>query len=132
MKSRALGAISACVFTSAVATTANSGQITQLVIEDVGSTVGGAYNPTLDLNSGGFGFFPIDPETYFALTGFSTDTGVPMLWGTAAAPVFQGPSVFTTGFLFAGIPVEPFTSVFVNEVVAFTDHAALRPCLFSA
>jgi len=109
MKSRVSGAISACVLIFGLVTTANSGQITQLMIQDVGSTVGGAYNSVSDGNSGGFGFVPIDPETYAFLTGFSTDTGVPMVWGTAATPVFQGPSVFTTGFLFAGVPVEPFT-----------------------
>ena len=112
MKLSMLGTISACVFTFGLVTTANSGQITQLVIQDVGSTVGGAYSSVLDGNSGGFKFGPIDPENYDdppPVSRFSTDTGVPMLWGTAAAPVFQGPGVFTTGVLFAGLPVEPFT-----------------------
>lgn len=109
MKLRVFGAIGACVFAFGLVSTAHSGQITQLMIQDVGSTVGGTYNPVPDGNSGGFGFLPVDPETYFGLTAFSTDTGVPMLWGTAATPVFQGPSIFTTGFLFAGLPVEPFT-----------------------
>jgi hypothetical protein len=79
------------------------------VIQDVGATFGGAYSPALDDNSGGFRFSSIDPETYLGVTAFSTDTGVPMLWGTVATPIFQGPSVFTTGFLFASLPIEPFT-----------------------
>jgi hypothetical protein len=98
-----------CLLTLGFASVVNADQITQLVIQDVGSTVSGAYSPTLDGNSGGFRFSPIDPETYFAVTGFSTDTGVPMLWGTAGTPVFQGPNVFTTGFQFGGFPAEPFT-----------------------
>ncbi len=115
MKSNLWGAVSACVFSFGLVTAANSGQITQLVIQDVGSTVGGAYNSVPDGNSGGFGFVPIDPETYAFLTGFSTDTGIPMLWGTAATPLFQGPSTFTSGFLFAGVPVEPFTFGTINN-----------------
>jgi hypothetical protein len=98
-----------CLLTLGLVNVANSGQITQLVIQDVGSTLGGAYNTTLDGNSGGFRFTPINPETYVGVTGFSSDTGVPMLWGTLATPLFQGPGVFTTGFLFAGLPAGPFT-----------------------
>ncbi len=109
MTSRFVAAVSACVFIFGLVTTAYSGQITQLVIQDVGSTVGGAYSDAPDGNSGGFAFGPVDPETYAGLIGFSTDTGVPMLWGTLAAPFFQGPSALTSGFLFAGAPVEPFT-----------------------
>lgn len=91
MTSRFVAAVSACVFIFGLVTTAYSGQITQLVIQDVGSTVGGAYSDAPDGNSGGFAFGPVDPETYAGLIGFSTDTGVPMLWGTLAAPFFQGP-----------------------------------------
>ena len=118
MKSRVLGAISAFVFTFGSVTTANSGQITQLMIQDVGSTVGGVYSPILDGGSGGFSFLPIDPENYDdppPVFRFSTDTGVPMLWGTLVAPVFQGPSVFTTGFVFTGQPAEPYTFGTVNN-----------------
>ena len=125
MKSNLWGAVSACVFTLGLVTTASSGQITQLVIQDVGSTVGGTYNSVPDGNSGGFGFVPIDPETYALLTGFSTDTGIPMLWGTAATPLFQGPSAFTSGFLFAGLPVEPFT--FGTRAVALLTHVEPVP-----
>jgi hypothetical protein len=114
-KLRLFGGICACLFTFGLVTTANSGQITQLVIQDVGSTLGGVYDTALDGNSGGFSFQPINPQTYIGVTGFSTDTGTPMLWGTVAAPVFQGPSVFATGFLFAGLPVEPFTFGTVNN-----------------
>ena len=53
MKLRVFGAIGACVFAFGLVSTAHSGQITQLMIQDVGSTVGGTYNPVPDGNSGG-------------------------------------------------------------------------------
>jgi hypothetical protein len=101
--------MSALLVAFGLVSTANSGQLIELLIQDVGSTVGGAYNPVLDGNSGGFRFAPINPESYNGVSGFATDTGVPMQWGTVAAPVFQGPGVFTSGFLFAGQPAAPFT-----------------------
>jgi hypothetical protein len=87
--------------------------ITQLVIEDVGSTTaGGAYNEVLDGNSGGFKFnLPIDPATYDGVTGFDTDTGTPMSW----QGLIQGPNVFTSGFLFAGVDVDIFTFGTINS-----------------
>ena len=86
--------------------------IKQLVIEDVGSTVGSAYSAALDGNSGGFSFQLINPATYVGATGFNTDTEVPMTW----QGIIQGPGVFTSGFNFGGITdVDVFTYGTINS-----------------
>lgn len=85
--------------------------IKQFVIEDVGSTVGGSYSTILDGNSGGFSFSAINPANYLDVTGFNTDTGIPMAWQGN----IQGPNVFTSGFNFAGVDVDVFTYGTINS-----------------
>ena len=78
----------------------------KITVEDVGSTVGGAYDTALDGNSGGFRFNTIDPETYTGVSAWTGDVGAgEMLWEGAANPTGS----FSTGFNFAGAPFVPYT-----------------------
>lgn len=86
---------------------AGADPIVRFKIEDVGSTVNGAYDPTLDGNSGGLRFnADINPETYNGVTHFTGDAGTgEMLWEGVPNPTGS----FSTGFLFAGPPFIPYT-----------------------
>jgi hypothetical protein len=84
---------------------AGANEIVSIKIEDVGSTVGGAYSPILDGKSGGFRFTTIDPSTYAGTSLWTGDTGTDMLWGGNQNPAGS----FTTGFLFGGAPFVPYT-----------------------
>lgn len=91
---------------------AEAGPILRLKIEDVGRTVGGVYDPTLDGNSGGFKFASINPATYAGVSLWTGDAGTGrMLWEGAPNPTGS----FSTGFLFSSAPFVPYT--FGNNAV---------------
>ena len=85
---------------------AEANPVLYIKIEDVGSTVSGAYSPVLDGKSGGLRFAPINPETYFGTALWTGDTGTgEMLWEGNPNPTGS----FSTGFLFGGQPFVPYT-----------------------
>ena len=80
--------------------------IEKIKIEDVGSTVAGAFNSALDGNSGGFRFGPINPETYLGVSTWTGDVGTgDMIWQGQ----INNTGSFSTGFIFGGSPFVPYT-----------------------
>ena len=94
--------------------TAGAAAVTQIVVQDVGSTLNGVaggggtgtYSATLDGRSGAFRFAPINPTTLAGVSDWTGDVGTGTILGQGAA---NATGRFSTGFLFAGSPFVPYT-----------------------
>jgi len=105
--SRAIASVMGLCF----ANFAQSAAVISFDIQDVGSTLNGVngggagtYSATLDGDSGGFIFGDLNPTTYNAVIAWTDDAGTLQAQGHA-----NPTGSFSTGFLFLGSPVVPFT-----------------------
>ena len=100
----ALGLVSGLMF--GIAPSVNATTVTGITVQDVGSTVAGAYSAVLDNKSGLFRFGALTAPKYFGSSGWTGDVGNGTIIGQGSANLSGS---FTSGFSFAGAPFVPYT-----------------------